>query len=108
MVMKPPETSRTPLLSQRAVAYLRRSTDRQEQSLDDQRATIRQFADEAGLIIIAEYIDDAVSGSTSENRDGFQRMIADAQNARRNFDLVLTYDVKRFGRVDTDEARSRT
>ena len=106
--MKPPDPAPTPLPSKRAVAYLRRSTDRQEQSLDDQRTAIRQFADEAGLTITAEYIDDAVSGSTSEARDGFQRMIADAQNARRNFDIVLTYDVKRFGRVDTDEARSRT
>ena len=102
--MKPPEASPTPLPSRRAVAYVRRSTDRQEQSLDDQRAAIRQFADRAGLTITAEYIDDAVSGSTSEARDGFQRLIADAQSAQRDFDLVLTYDIKRWGRVDTDEA----
>ena len=99
-----PEASQTPLPCRRAVAYLRRSTDRQEQSLDDQRAAIETFAAEAGLALVHEYIDDAVSGSTTEARDGFQRLIADAQKAQRDFDLVLTYDVKRFGRVDTDEA----
>lgn len=31
-----------------AAAYLRRSTDRQEQSIGDQRAEIRRFADEHG------------------------------------------------------------
>ena len=40
----------------------------------------------------------------SEGRDAFQRLMADAQKARSDFDAVLVYDVKRFGRVDTDEA----
>ena len=42
--MKPPDPTRTPLPSRRAVAYLRRSTDRQAQSLDDQRRAIETYA----------------------------------------------------------------
>jgi DNA invertase Pin-like site-specific DNA recombinase len=105
MAMRPPNThvadSPAPL---GAVAYLRRSTDRQEQSLDDQRTAIKVYAAERALTIIREYVDDAISGSTSEGRDAFQRLIADAQRADPDFDMVLVYDVKRFGRVDTDEA----
>jgi DNA invertase Pin-like site-specific DNA recombinase len=88
----------------RAVAYLRRSTDRQEQSLGDQREAIRAFAEQADLVLVREYTDDAISGSTSEGREAFQRLIADAQSPRRDFDLVLTYDLKRFGRGNNDEA----
>src|SRR5437867_6709575 len=90
--------------ARRAVTYLRRSTDRQEQSLDDQRKTIQAFAAEAGIAVVREYVDDAVSGSTSEGREAFQRLIADAQKANPDFDAILVYDIKRFGRVDGDEA----
>src|SRR5436309_9568678 len=90
--------------ARRAVAYLRRSTDRQEQSLDDQRKAIQAFATDACISIIREYTDDAVSGSTSEGREAFQRLIADAQKANPDFDAILVYDIKRFGRTDADES----
>ena len=103
--MKRPETTPADASAARAgVAYLRRSTDRQEQSLDDQRAAIVAYADGAGIALVREYVDDAVSGSTSEGREGFKRLMADAQKAKPDFDVVLTYDIKRFGRVDADEA----
>src|SRR6059036_1983907 len=103
MGMKGPltRTWRTLLLLS-AVAYLRRSTDRQEQSLDDQRTAIKVYAAERGLPIIREYVDDAISGSTSEGRDAFQRLIADAQRANPDFDIVLVYDVKVCGRSRGD------
>lgn len=37
-----------------AVAYLRRSTDKQEQSLGDQRSEIERFASERGYDIVGE------------------------------------------------------
>jgi site-specific DNA recombinase len=87
-----------------AVGYLRRSTDRQERSLDDQRSAIERHAREHGLQLVEFYVDDAVSGTRSETRAAFQRLIHDAQQPTCPFGLVLVYDVKRFGRVDNDEA----
>jgi DNA invertase Pin-like site-specific DNA recombinase len=87
-----------------AVGYLRRSTDRQEQSIDDQRTAVERYADERGFRLVRHYVDDGVSGTSSAGRRAFQRLIADAQRPDRGFSLVVCYDVKRFGRVDNDEA----
>ena len=87
-----------------AAGYLRRSTDRQEQSISDQKGAILKYAAENDFEVIRFYIDDAISGSTTEGRKGFLKMIADVQRDDCPFRFVLVYDVKRFGRVDNDEA----
>ncbi|HEY3225900.1 MAG TPA: recombinase family protein, partial [Planctomycetota bacterium] len=87
-----------------AVAYLRRSTDRQEQSIPDQQQAILKYAEQHGLEVSHFYVDDAVSGSTAEGRPAFLRMIADAQKPGQPWKTILVYDVKRFGRLDNDEA----
>ncbi len=86
-----------------AAVYLRRSTDRQEQSIGDQRDAIERYAEQNGYEIVDEYVDDAISGADTESRKAFLKLIEDAQNGRR-FDFILCYDVSRFGRVETDEA----
>ncbi|MHC4067670.1 MAG: recombinase family protein, partial [Planctomycetota bacterium] len=88
----------------RAVGYVRRSTDRQEQSIPDQKKAIEGYAAEHGLRLGQFYIDDAISGTSTIGRRAFQRMMADAQSPGRSFDAVIVYDVKRFGRIDNDEA----
>jgi DNA invertase Pin-like site-specific DNA recombinase len=87
-----------------AVAYLRRSTDRQEQSIPDQLRTVQAYCDREGLVLLRSYTDDAISGTSSLGRKAFQKLMADAQGAARDFAFVVAYDVKRFGRVDNDEA----
>lgn len=87
-----------------AVGYLRRSTSQQEQSLDDQRSAIQQYAQEHGLHILRWYTDDAISGTRSASRKAFQAMIADAQKEDCLFSTIVVYDIKRFGRIDNDEA----
>ncbi len=94
----------TPAPAQRtAVGYLRRSTDRQEQSIEDQRTAVIHYAREQRLELSRYYIDDAISG-TSAKRPAFQEMMADAVRKPRPFSFIVVYDVKRFGRLDNDEA----
>jgi DNA invertase Pin-like site-specific DNA recombinase len=87
-----------------AVGYLRRSTDRQEQSIPDQRKAVEHYAAENGLRLERLFIDDAISGTSATGRRAFQEMIAEAQRPEHPFSYVVVYDVKRFGRVDNDEA----
>lgn len=87
-----------------AVGYCRRSTDRQEQSIPDQKKTIERYCAEQSLTLLRWYVDDAISGTSSVNRPGFQQLIADAQRTGCDFSSIVVYDVKRFGRVDNDEA----
>jgi DNA invertase Pin-like site-specific DNA recombinase len=87
-----------------AVGYLRRSTDRQEQSLGDQQTAIERHAQERGFEVLRYYKDDAISGTSTNGRKAFLQLLEDAQSDKRDFRTVLVYDIKRFGRVDTDEA----
>jgi len=89
--------------SKAAVGYARRSTDRQEQSIPDQERAVRVFAAEQGYELLDWYVDDAISGASSDGRAQFLRMIQDAQRGDCPFGTVLVYDVKRFGRLDNDE-----
>ena len=50
------------------------------------------------------YVDDAISGTSTIGRRAFQQMILDAENPAHPFDVIVVYDVKRFGRIDNDEA----
>lgn len=87
-----------------AVGYVRRSTDRQEQSIPDQQRAIERYCAQQGLRLLRWYTDDAISGTSTAGRHGFQRLIGDAQASGRDFAAIVCYDVKRFGRVDNDEA----
>ena len=88
----------------KAVGYVRRSTDRQEQSIGDQKKAIETYAAEQGFRLKKFYIDDAISGTSTLGRRAFQQMIKDAESSARRFNMIIVYDIKRFGRVDNDEA----
>jgi DNA invertase Pin-like site-specific DNA recombinase len=87
----------------RAVGYLRRSTEKQEKSLADQRAEVEKYAAEHGYAIIRWYEDDGISGDATERRQGFQAMHKAATNGR-DFDAILCWDQDRFGRFNSLEA----
>src|SRR5713101_1259437 len=87
-----------------AVGYLLRSTNRQEQSIGDQKAAIERHALDQGYGILRFYTDDAISGTSTDARKAFQKLLQDAQADTCDFRAVLVYDIKRFGRVDNDEA----
>ncbi len=87
-----------------AVGYVRRSTDRQEQSIPDQKKAIEEYARDRDLSLLRFYVDDAISGTTSVQRRAFQEVVSEAQARDCPFSTIIVYDVKRFGRVDNDEA----
>jgi DNA invertase Pin-like site-specific DNA recombinase len=86
-----------------AVGYLRRSTEKQEQSLTDQKQAIERYAAEHGYRIVRWFQDDGISGDATEKRLGFQAMHKAACNGR-DFDCIIVWDMDRFGRFNSMEA----
>jgi len=82
-----------------AALYLRLSRDdggdSESNSIGNQRAILRRYAQENDFDLFGEYVDDGISGTTFE-RDGFKRMIADIENGKVN--TVLCKDLSRLGR----------
>ena len=86
----------------RVVIYARFSSHSQtEQSIEGQLKVCYEYAEANGHIIVGEYIDRAQSGTT-DNREEFQRMIADS--SKHTFDAVLVYQLDRFARNRYDSA----
>lgn len=83
-----------------AIAYIRRSTDMQEASLDDQRRSIADYAQKESFRLVREFCDDAISGKTMDARPGFKNRIEFARNSNGEQYTLLVYDVSRFGRFE--------
>ena len=92
-------------VKQRAVAYVRESTEEQGQgfSPDAQREGIRRFAPENNLELVGEYCDFHSGWRKSEARPEFQRLMADA--AEGMFDVMLVYHTSRFARNQVEARR---
>jgi len=89
----------------RAAQYVRMSTDHQQYSTENQAETIREYAERHGLVIVRSYADEGKSGLRLEGRDQLQRLIADVESGGADFQVVLVYDVSRWGRFqDADES----
>ena len=103
--MKLPDTNQHLVApARKAVAYVRRSTDRQDQSIGDQRRAIENYAATSGFEIVGWYEDDAISGTSVDGRRAFKQMGIDGDAPGRDWRFVLVYDVSRFSRGDLDEA----
>ena len=89
----------------RAAEYVRMSTEHQQYSTENQRDVIRQWAEKRGVTITRTYEDAGKSGLRIAGRDALQRLIEDVQAGRADFDVILVYDVSRWGRFqDADES----
>lgn len=79
--------------------YLRLSRDDKTYgdsvSIETQRAILQQYAQDNGLHVVDEYVDDGWSGTNFERPD-FRRMMKDIELGKVN--CVVTKDLSRFGR----------
>ena len=87
----------------RAVIYARYSSDLQdERSIADQVHLARRYAESRGLAVIAVYQDAAISGASTINRPGLQRMLVEASASK--FDIIVTESLDRLSRGQADIA----
>ncbi len=85
-----------------AVIYARYSSHNQtERSIEGQLEDCTEYAKRCGYTVIDTYIDRAQTG-TNDNRENFQRMIADA--AKKQFEYIIVYKLDRFARNRYDSA----
>ena len=89
--------------TQRAVQYVRMSTERQDYSIDFQMATNTAYAIEHGLEIIRTYEDAGISGLGLEKRAGLKKLLAEVVTGETDFATILVYDVSRWGRFQNPD-----
>lgn len=101
------ETETPPKTSDRirAACYIRMSTEHQNYSPEHQLKAINEYAFAHGLEVVRHFQDLGRSGLNISNRPALQRLIEDVTQKRADFDVVLAYDVSRWGRFqDVDES----
>jgi DNA invertase Pin-like site-specific DNA recombinase len=81
--------------TKRVALYARVSTD--QQTTENQLLQLRAVAERHGWAVVAEYVDDGVSGAKGrEKRPRFDALLHGV--ARREFDMVAAWSVDRLGR----------
>lgn len=89
----------------RGAQYVRMSTEHQRYSTENQSDAIAQYAGQRGIDIVRTYSDEGKSGLRIQGRDGLKQLIDDIQSGRADFEVVLVYDISRWGRFqDADES----
>ena len=72
------------------VIYARYSSDNQtEQSIEGQIRVCGEYAQRNNILILATYIDRAMTG-TNDNRPDFKRMMKDSEKREWDYILVVT------------------
>jgi len=89
----------------RAAMYVRMSTEHQQYSTENQMDRMKEYAAERNMEIAHVYSDEGKSGLRIEGRDALKQLILDVENGKADFDVILVYDVSRWGRFqDADES----
>ena len=85
------------------VAYARFSSDNQRtESIDAQIRAICDYCDKNGYNLVKIYKDEAISGTSTEDREQFIQMINDSKN--KSFNYVVVHKFDRFARNRYDHA----
>lgn len=88
-----------------AVIYARYSSHNQrEESIEGQLKVCYEYAEQNNINVIREFIDRAQTG-TNDNREQFQKMIAESN--KHYFQVVLCYQFDRFARNRYDSATNK-
>jgi DNA invertase Pin-like site-specific DNA recombinase len=89
----------------RAAQYVRKSTDHQKYSIENQSAANHHYAAIRRMEIVRTYADAGKSGLTFDRRAALRQLISDVQTGKTDFTAILVYDVSRWGRFqDADES----
>lgn len=92
----------------RCAIYARYSSHEQDGSstIESQVRECRAFARQHGLLVVEDalFVDRAKEGTTSEQRNQFQTMLAVAQRVPKPFDTILVWKFSRFARNREDSA----
>jgi DNA invertase Pin-like site-specific DNA recombinase len=85
----------------RVVIYVRVSTDDEKQisSFELQKSHYEDFVrNHPNWELVKIYADEGISGTSLDNRDEFNQMIADCKDKNKKIDLVVVKSVSRFAR----------
>lgn len=89
----------------RAAEYVRMSTEHQKYSTENQADAIAAYAARRGFEVVRTYEDAGKSGLRLDGRVALQALIADVRGGRADYNVILVYDVSRWGRFqDADES----
>lgn len=89
----------------RAAEYVRMSTEHQQYSTENQADKIREYAAHRSIEIVRTYADEGKSGLNIGGRLALQKLIKDVEAGPVDFQMILVYDVSRWGRFqDADES----
>jgi DNA invertase Pin-like site-specific DNA recombinase len=81
------------------------STDHQRYSIQGQKEAIAEYALLNDIEIVRTYADEHKSGLTIKRRPALKRLIYDVQQGHADFEIILVFDVSRWGRFqDADES----
>lgn len=81
----------------KAAQYVRMSTGHQQYSTHNQSDKIKEYADKRGIEIVKTYADEGKSGLSIGGRAVLQRLISDVENGLAEFNVIIVYDVSRWG-----------
>ena len=93
-------------IKMRVTFYARVSSEKDEQlnSLDNQISYYRDFIkDNKNWTFVEGYIDEGLSGMSTEKRENFHNMVRDAKDGM--YDLIITKEITRFARNTLDSIK---
>ena len=82
----------------RAALYVRTATEHQQYSTNNQSDKIHDYASKRGIEIVKTYVDEGKSGLSIFGRAGLQKLLSDVESGQADFNLILVYDISRWGR----------
>lgn len=89
----------------KAAQYVRMSTEHQQYSTENQGDKILEYAARRNIEIVRTYADEGKSGLRIDGRQALQQLIKDVETGNADFEIILVYDVSRWGRFqDADES----